>query len=370
MKMISLNSNIKKSLLLSGRFNRSGIILVASLWVVIILVIIAVGLSHKTSVDLAFGKFVFAKSQAAYAARAGISYALREIRDNKSDGNPADVDTHYACGVNLKDGQSIEQKWKDIPLENGSHFTIVYKEQTDHGIKKYLGLADEERKININAIMPQDVGILKFLLTLQGVGEEDAHIAAASIIDWKDPDEEITDGSYGAETEFYKSQGSGYVAKNAPFDSVGELRLVRGVTPEIFDKLKDLVTVFPKEGRFQINANTASPVVIKAVVSSVVGPATNTDEAEVLSLMDKIIELRNGEDGVLHTADDRPIDEKDLPLNAKEKTLFYYLMQYHAPKSRFFRITSEGVAGTRQVKSRITAVVNQEDFSTVYWFQD
>ncbi|MBF0479687.1 MAG: general secretion pathway protein GspK [Candidatus Omnitrophica bacterium] len=358
------NFNEHKKYLLS---NQSGIILITTLWVIFIILIIALGLSRKTSVDLAFGKFVFSKVQADYAAQSGIVYALHEIRKDTEDEESTKIDTHFACGVVLKQEQGLESVWDKIAVGNDAKFSVLYNEKNGSSVQKFLGLSDEERKIDINTLRPQDVGVLTFLLTLQGVDEAQARIAAASIIDWKDPDEEVTESPSGAETEYYKTQGYSYLCKNTPFDSVGELKLVRGVTPQIFQKLKNYVTVFPKDGRFQINVNTAGSLVIKAVLMSVVGVSTNTEEADADSLVQKIVEQRNGDDGIWHTADDQVVDEKNISMNAKEKTLFYFLMQYHTPVSRYLRITSEGVAGSRGVTTKITAIVDREDFSTVYW---
>jgi hypothetical protein len=53
---------------------------------------------------------------------------------------------------------------------------------------------------------------------------------AASIIDWRDEDDEITEG--GAESEYYLLESSPYSPKNMPFERVEELLLVKDATPE------------------------------------------------------------------------------------------------------------------------------------------
>jgi DNA uptake protein ComE-like DNA-binding protein len=54
---------------------------------------------------------------------------------------------------------------------------------------------------------------------------------AAAIIDWRDADSTISAG--GAEAETYGRLQPPYLCKNAPFDSVDELRLVSGATLDI-----------------------------------------------------------------------------------------------------------------------------------------
>ncbi len=55
---------------------------------------------------------------------------------------------------------------------------------------------------------------------------------AAAIVDWRDRGS--MQSSDGAEQEFYAALGSPYAPRNGPFQTLGELLLVRGVTPEMF----------------------------------------------------------------------------------------------------------------------------------------
>jgi DNA uptake protein ComE-like DNA-binding protein len=54
---------------------------------------------------------------------------------------------------------------------------------------------------------------------------------ADAIVDWRDTDD--TPSPYGAESEYYGSVQPPYRAKNGPFETVEELLLVKGVTPEM-----------------------------------------------------------------------------------------------------------------------------------------
>lgn len=86
-----------------------------------------------------------------------------------------------------------------------------------------FGLVDEGSKLNIN-----NTNVTQEMLELlPGMTTE----LAAAIIDWRDADEEVSDG--GAESETYARLQPAYYCKNAPFDSVDELRLLNGATMEI-----------------------------------------------------------------------------------------------------------------------------------------
>jgi type II secretory pathway component PulK len=84
-----------------------------------------------------------------------------------------------------------------------------------------FGLVDEASRLNLNT------ATLEMLEMLPGMTPE----FAAAIIDWRDADDEITPG--GAEMETYMRQTPSYVCKNAPFESIEELRLVYGASMEL-----------------------------------------------------------------------------------------------------------------------------------------
>ena len=84
-----------------------------------------------------------------------------------------------------------------------------------------------------------------------------------ALLDWIDPDSQTTAPS-GAEDIDYLQRDPPYRAANQPLASVDELRLVRGFTPEVIEKLRPYVTVIPV--RTDVNVNTAPPRVIAAVV--------------------------------------------------------------------------------------------------------
>jgi len=147
--------------------------------------------------------------------------------------------------------------------------------------------------------------------------------------------------------------------------------LVKGVTKEIFEKLKDYVTIFPRDtSRLLININTAPEIVIRALGRSVSGPSTNTDVQDADSMAWKVVTYRKGDDGKEFTADDRYVNLNELGLNAKERTIFLSAKTYMADSSNYLRI---GVKGTDQksgVESDIETIVYRDDLSVLYWYRN
>ena len=83
-----------------------------------------------------------------------------------------------------------------------------------------------------------------------------------AILDWIDEDSE-TRYPNGAEDEYYTGLDSPYRTANGPFATVRELLLVRGITPEVFEKLEPYICVLPKTT--PININTAEAEVLMAI---------------------------------------------------------------------------------------------------------
>jgi general secretion pathway protein K len=84
-----------------------------------------------------------------------------------------------------------------------------------------------------------------------------------AIVDWVDQDE--TPEPAGAESLYYQTLRPSYRAANAPLQTLLELRLIKGMTPEIIQKLSKLVTVYPQGGDSKVNLNTADPLVLQAL---------------------------------------------------------------------------------------------------------
>ncbi len=97
-----------------------------------------------------------------------------------------------------------------------------------------FGLIDESSKINLNtmpyaeATLALSGGNVRDLL--MGLPEMTEEIAD-SILDWMDADDDARD--YGVESSYYEGLSPPYSAKNGPMDSLDELLLVYGVTPQL-----------------------------------------------------------------------------------------------------------------------------------------
>jgi hypothetical protein len=93
------------------------------------------------------------------------------------------------------------------------------------------GLEDESTRLNLNTLLAleaqQEGSAQTLLMGLPGMTEE----VADAILDWIDPDDEAR--MLGAEIDHYSGLNPPYRPKNGPLDTVEELLLVRGITPQL-----------------------------------------------------------------------------------------------------------------------------------------
>ncbi|MFM8418983.1 MAG: general secretion pathway protein GspK [Verrucomicrobiota bacterium] len=88
-------------------------------------------------------------------------------------------------------------------------------------LQPVFGLVDESSKLNLNT------ATLEMLELLPRMTPQ----LAAAIIDWRDENDEVS--TDGAEDSTYQRLNPAYRCKNAPFESIEELRMVYGMTLDI-----------------------------------------------------------------------------------------------------------------------------------------
>jgi type II secretory pathway component PulK len=208
---------------------REGFVLVAVLLVVVVLALAAYQFSESMAAEYAASDSYARVGQARAIAKSAIDYSMVMLSNPDTfastlGGNPIDNPTAF---------QHIIVQDSDKPRFRGA-FDIVAPYDYDSiqaGMTSYrYGVIDESSKININALFKLDSSgqtLINFLMTLPNMTED----VANSIADWIDPDDDTRDN--GAESDYYSGLSPAYQAKNGPLDSIEELLLVKGVTPQL-----------------------------------------------------------------------------------------------------------------------------------------
>jgi hypothetical protein len=93
------------------------------------------------------------------------------------------------------------------------------------------GLEDESTRLNLNVLLILDKQMAGSGRTLLMALPDMTEDVADSILDWMDTDDEPRE--FGAEVDYYSGLSPPYGAKNGAVDTVEELLLVRGVTPQL-----------------------------------------------------------------------------------------------------------------------------------------
>src|SRR4030043_741794 len=222
--------------------SQKGIALILVLWVLTILMVIVLSFSFmartETYSTLSFKEGLEKK----FLAEAGIERGIMEI--------------FYR---NMYKNQPLVLEGGEVWKTDGTS----YKAQTGDGYYT-VRIIDESGKVDINRVSGV---VLKNLLINSGVQEEEVDTIVDSIMDWKDPDD--LHRLHGAESDYYMSLPNPYKAKDANFDTLEELLLVKGMTPEILygdGKKKGIINFLTINSKTsQININAAPKEVLTSI---------------------------------------------------------------------------------------------------------
>lgn len=136
---------------------------------------------------------------------------------------------------------------------NGTVTTIPIGDQVAQ-----VSLRDLAGLIDINAAGPE---LLNALVGRFVDDPERVTSIVDAIQDWRDGDHDRR--TNGAEDADYRGSGRQSGAKDGPFNTVDELLLVAGMTPEIFARLRPLITV--ASGYPAVRADVAPTAVLEAI---------------------------------------------------------------------------------------------------------
>ena len=348
------------------RQNKSGIILIVVLWILVILSLLAMGIGAKARVESALASHFLRRVQAKWLAWAGYHYALHHIATDSQDPDGKGEDLLRQCGFVLKEAEAAEDLFAQYSLLEG-RFDVTFAIPTEDGtvVERY-GLGDEDGKINLNTLTVFNYRLLGDLIKEFGYDDSTAETIASAVIDWTDEDEVVFNPPYGAEKDDYDVPGS-LPCQNRPFAAKEELLFVRGMTTEIYEQIAPFITVFPRQGAFRVNLDTASATVLRALAASVSGESNNTTKDDADSLVQKILDFRRGFDGADGTDDDRKIDMNEIPLNAKEKLLMLLLLKMRTEVSQSLRFTVRGTLEDSPVSSAVQVVVARDGLDVLSW---
>ncbi len=184
------------------------------------------------------------------------------------------------------------EQYVALLLEQDSEDDKKKKKQVDHERERWnitevayaveqgeieLRIVDENSLFNLNWLSAKALDAKRFdlmfdlLLENQGIdsGVKD------NIKDWVDKDQDALEN--GAEDNYYLSMEPAHRTADTAMVSMTELKLIKGIGEEEYEKLLPLVTSIPESSK--ININTAIPEVLRTV-------SKNISEGDVTSIID------------------------------------------------------------------------------------
>jgi general secretion pathway protein K len=231
----------------------SGVILIALLWVLTALAVIALSFSRECFVEVAAARNTQSLENAYFVARAGIDETIYQLIQKRS-------------AVVVRQVQLQEEPDPlDIGVWTGTLGNSAYR----------VDIQDDSGKINVNNVQEDQ---LRNLVEAIGIKKPDSDIITDSILDWRDADP--AHHLNGAEDDYYQTLNPPYKAKNGRIDTIEELLLVRGITPEYFYGrperqpdgtiiykygLSRHLTVYSNTNRSSVNANSAPLPVLLSI---------------------------------------------------------------------------------------------------------
>lgn len=309
---------------------RGGFALLATLWLVVAFGVIGLewGLRAKELRRVAMNTADSATARAAAEsglaqARARLAEALRQNRDSSI-------------------GEAVPplDPWRDlalaVPDSTGRYGDALW----------WIQLEDVGSKLDLNSADPDE--LRKMIIALR-IDAGQANVVAQSVADWRDPDD--AHRPQGAEREWYAQMDRPVMPRNGPFQDVTELRHVRGVTEEVYEKVAPYLSV---RGTGRINLVTAPREVLLAL------PGLGEEAVATLE--------RRRRDGqslstLLSLSNELSTDARQALVDALPQ-----LVARTTAETQAVRIISEGRVEHSPLRVRVEAlVVRDRDDASVVW---
>ena len=287
-----------------------GSILIMTTWLLAIVALLALGISHRGQLEVRLVSYDVATAQTRLAALAGVQRALEAVAH----------DTNAFDAWNEPWASSSKTFERHSVRPGQTTFTVSHETPAVAATVTLYGAEDESSRLNLNSAAADVIA------ALPGIGND----VAQSLVAFRDA------APHPAEDAYYGSLAPPYAAKRAVFESLAEVALVRGMTPERFAVVARYGTVYPKLGS-PVNVNTAPREVLLALGLS---PA----------LVNGILAYRLGGDGRPGTDDDGVFQQTTFDpaqwswMSPENAARLNALMASHAldVRSSAIRIRAEG----------------------------
>ncbi len=225
-----------------------GAAIIVALFVVALVAAAAIAMIERLRTDIRRTELILNATTADFYAQGSVIWAIDQLnRDWDNAKNNAVIDfAPIKSPLDHQNGATI--------------FSVIYDAQ---GFFNLNNLANSQYQGNFVRLMRT---------IAPEINEGDANTITQSVMDWVSPNVKNP-----ALDEYYRKLSPPYRSPHRPMGSISELRLVKGMTPQLFSKLMPYITVLP--GNTTINVNSASAPILMSLSVTLTADAAKTLEA-------------------------------------------------------------------------------------------
>lgn len=222
--------------------HQAGIALITVLLIVALAATLAVGMLRSQQMAMQYGAGLFSQDQAWLYTQGAEDFLIELLQEDSRRDEQNNRKVDYL-------GEVWARPFPSFPVDGG----VINAR-----------LLDLQGRFNLNRLWingqadADAADVLGRLLKSLDLPES----LIPAIVDWIDTDNEPT-GADGAEDDFYSRLPRPYRVANRPLSDVSELRLIKGVTPQILARLRPYVCTLPATAK--LNINTIDPVIMAAL---------------------------------------------------------------------------------------------------------
>jgi general secretion pathway protein K len=226
--------------------SKRGVALMLVLMFVVLLTVIVVEFSYDAQVDASLTANQDSRFEATLAAKSAIAQAMGSLAEDVDPESIAELEEQVGITTSGTGGANDPQYdvgRTDYGSADQWAMGLAFEPMND--ATRQARVSDEFGTINLNALvwpsmdsdeMTRNEPLIESLRSFFSIRleNEDAAVIVDAIIDWVDYGDDDEEEPEGAEASYYEGLEIPYPCKNGPMDTIEELFLIKGMTPEIY----------------------------------------------------------------------------------------------------------------------------------------
>ena len=219
-----------------------GAALIMALFVTAIIASVSAGLFSMVSTNLENEKNMISEQQAILTTLSLESFTKKYLNNKENRNN-----------IVLAANNFSQKSPINLPLERGNLEANIVDMGQCFNLNSLISISPTgEESAN-----QENLGFFKNLMRSLFIQDQKIEEISPAVIDWLDKDF-FPDSYLGVEDDYYKNEKPSRLTSNQFFFDITELRDVKGMTEEIFQKLKPYICVF-NSVETKININSLNP---------------------------------------------------------------------------------------------------------------